>query len=237
MIAKPSTAQRCLRLLLLGVVWLGATVNPASASSITYTNSSAGIGTAFTVDWGGPDLTPVGSPLTQGPVTVSGAADFGIFSGATYNADFLPTDWVLSLYDLGTFTPLPGLFRIDFAAPVNSAGAQVQALSFGPFSGTISAFDVSNALLGVFSVNGANGGNGDGSAVFAGIVSDSMNISRLEFAGFGDGAAIGELRAGSVPSTAPVPEPSTFVMLMGGGALLAARRRRRQSAMNATPSS
>ena len=178
---------------------------------------------AFTIDWGapGPDLTSTGSPLTQGPVTVTGAADFSIFSGATYNADFLPTDWVLSLFDLNAFTPLPGLFRIDFVTPVNSAGARVQANFFGPFSGTISAFDVSNALLAAFSVNGTNGGNGDGSAVFAGIISDSSNISRLEFAGFGDGAAIGELRAGSVP------EPSTVAMLMGGGALLVAHRRRR----------
>ena len=133
----------------------------------------------------------------------------------------MPTDWVLSLFDLNSFTPLPGVFRIDFATSVNSAGARVQANSFGPFSGTISAFDVSNALLAVFTVNGTNGGNGDGSAVFAGIISDSSNINRLEFAGFGDGAAIGELRVGSVP------EPSTFAMLMGGGALLVALRRRR----------
>jgi len=223
MIANDTAAHRCLRLLLLGVVWLGATVKPASASSVAFTNSPAGIGTAFTIDWGapGPDLTSTGSPLTQGQVTVSGAADFSIFSGATYNADFLPTDWVLSLYDLNSFTPLPGVFNIDFVTPVNSAGAQVQALSFGAFSGTISAFDVSNALLGVFNVNGTNGGNGDGSAVFAGIISDSGNIHRLQFAGFGDGAAIGELRAGSVP------EPSTFAMLMEGGALLIALRRRR----------
>jgi len=223
MIANDTTAHRCLRLLLLGGGRIIKKEKPASASSVAFTNSPAGIGTAFTIDWGapGPDLTSTGSPLTQGQVTVSGAADFSIFSGATYNADFLPTDWVLSLYDLNSFTPLPGVFNIDFVTPVNSAGAQVQALSFGAFSGTISAFDVSNALLGVFNVNGTNGGNGDGSAVFAGIISDSGNIHRLQFAGFGDGAAIGELRAGSVP------EPSTFAMLMEGGALLIALRRRR----------
>jgi hypothetical protein len=214
--------------LLLGVMCLGAAVKLASASSFTLTNNPAGIGTAFTIHWGapGPDLTPVASPLTQGQVTVSGAPAFTIFSGATYNADFLPTDWVLSLFDGNSFTPLPGIFRIDFATPVNSAGARVQPNFFGAFSGTISAFGASNALLASFNVSGTNGGNGDGSAVFAGIISDSPNIARLEFAGFGDGAAIGELRAGSAATA--VPEPCTFAMLMGGGALAAFRGRRRR---------
>jgi len=223
MTAKEMPAHRFLRLILLSVVWLGATVGPASASSLSFTNSPTGIGTAFTVVWGapGPDVTPVGSPFVQGPVTVSGAAAFTIFSGSTFNSDFLPSDWVLSMFDLNTFTSLPGVFRIDFVTPVNSAGARVQPNFFGAFSGTISAFGPANTLLGSFAVSGTNGGNGDGSAVFAGVFSDAYNISRLEFAGFGNGAAIGELRAGSVP------EPSTFAMLIGGGALLIALRSRR----------
>jgi len=222
MIARDTTTRTCLRLFLFGVVWLGSTVNPASANSLTFANTAAGIG-ALTIVWGapGPDLTSLPSPFTQGPVTVSGAARFAIFSGATYNADFLPANWVLSLYDLNSFSPLPGIFRIDFATPVSSAGAQVQANLSGAFSGTIRAFGTSNNLLGSFTVNGANNQNGDGSAVFAGIVSDSYDISRLEFAGFGDGAAINQLRVGTIP------EPSTFAMLIGGGALLIALRSRR----------
>jgi hypothetical protein len=131
----------------------------------------------------------------------------------------------LSLYDLNAGNPLPGLFSIAFAAPVRAAGAQVQALAFGPFSGTIRAFNALNAPLGTFAVFGADGGNGDGSAVFAGIISDSSNISRLEFAGFGDGAAINRLSAGT--DAGSVPEPSTITMLLGGGAVLATFRRRR----------
>jgi hypothetical protein len=225
MTATATIARKCSRLLLLSFVLLGAAAIPASASTLTYTNSPAGIGTAFTIDWGvlGPDLTPVGSPFTTGPVTVSGASAFSVFSGATYNADFLPTDMVLSLFDLDTFSPVGGMFRIDFAAPVNAVGARVQANSFGAFAGTISAYDASHVLLGSFVVNGVNGGNGDGSAVFAGVLSDAFNISRIEFAGFGAGAAIGELRAGT--AAAEVPEPATMTLLLGGGAILAARRR------------
>ena len=52
--------------------------------------------TDYVVDWSvlGPDLTSVTSPLSLDALTISGASGFGVFSGATYNADFLATDSV-----------------------------------------------------------------------------------------------------------------------------------------------
>ena len=218
-----STVGKWLRSFLYGAMLLGTTAQTAFATAIL-TSSRAAIGPGYTVDWGapGPDLTQLGSTFTQGPVTVSGANAFAIFNGSSYNSDFLASDWVLALYDLNS-GPLAGVFSIAFASAVSSAGAQLQALSYGAFTGTISAFDSSNILLGVFNVAGNTGTSGDGSAVFAGIVSDSVNISRIEFAGFGDGAGINHLSA----STASVPEPGTLLLLMGPLAFLVAARRRR----------
>ena len=223
--AKSTTLGKCLRSIIFGAVLLGATAQAAFATVIL-TNSRAAIGPGFTVAWGapGPDLTSLGSTFTQGPVTVSGASDFTVFSGTTFNSDFLATDWILSLYDLNT-GPLAGIFSIAFASAVSSVGAQLQASMFGAFTGTISAFDASNGLLGAFTVLGNNNfGSGDGSAVFAGIISDSVNITRIEFAGFGEGAGINQL---SASATASVPEPGALLLLVGPLALLVATRRRR----------
>ena len=221
--AKSTTLGKCLRSIIFGAVLLGATAQAAFATVIL-TNSRAAIGPGFTVAWGAPgsDLTSLGSTFTQGPVTVSGASDFTVFSGETFNADFLATDWILSLYDLN-IGPLAGVFSIAFANAVSSVGAQLQASLFAAFTGTISAFDASNGLLGTFNVAGNNGGNGNGSAVFAGIISDSVNITRIEFAGFGEGAGINQLSA----STASVPEPGALLLLVGPLAMLVATRRRR----------
>lgn len=220
-----TTFGNWLRSLLLSALIAGVAA-PAAFANVILTNSRSAVTTlgsqAFTVDWGalGGDLTPLGSTFTQGPVTVGGANAFTVFNGSTYNADFLADEFVLSLFDANNFNPLSGIFSLTFASAVRAAGAQVQALAFGGFFGTISAFDAANGLLGSFNVSGANGGNGNGSAVFAGIISDSINISRIEFAGFGDGAAINQV-------TANVPEPPMLLLLLGPLAFLVATRRRR----------
>lgn len=220
-----TTFGNWLRSLLLGALFLSVAASSAFANVIL-TNSRSAVTTlgsqAFTVDWGalGGDLTPLGSTFSQGPVTVSGAGAFTVFNGSTYNADFLADEFVLSLFDANNFNPLSGIFSLSFATAVRAAGAQVQALAFGGFLGTISAFDATNGLLGSFNVSGINGGNGNGSAVFAGIISDSINISRIEFAGFGEGAAINQVSAN-------VPEPPMLLLLLGPLAFLVATRRRR----------
>lgn len=186
-----------------------------------YTNDRNDIFKGNVIDWGllGGDLTPVTPGFVLPPITVSGASAYSVFSGSTFNADFAPTDSILALFDLNTGNPVFGTFTIDFALPMFSAGAQIQANSFGSFSGTISAYDISNMLIASYAVSGFNGGNGDGSAIFAGITTQNGDISRLVFSGFGEGAGINQL------SYSQIPEPATLFMLAMGIALIAVTRR------------
>jgi hypothetical protein len=202
------------RSMLLAVALLVGLAQSASATAVLISNRSL-VGAGYVVDWSalGPEFTDPGAPFTLGPVTVGGASAFAVFSGSTYNADFLAADTVLALYDLNTGDLASGIFSISFATAVASAGAQVQANNFGAFAGLVRAYDAANALLGSFALAGNNGGNGDGTALFAGISSSSANISRIEFA-LGDGAAINHLSVGRAPAaSAPLPEPATLALV------------------------
>lgn len=208
-----------LRSLLVGAVLVAAPIQAAFASLIL-TNDRNAILTDYTIDWAnlGPDLTSAAGLFTLDTATVSGASSFTVFSGSTYNADFKPTDSVLALVD-PNFDLLDGIFSITFASAIQGVGAQVQANSFGGFSGIIRAFNAANMLLGSFAINGVNGGNGNGSAIFAGVISSAVDITRIEFASFGPGAAINGL-------SVDVPEPSTWLMLLIGLGFLTVMRKR-----------
>ena len=212
--------SKWLKNIIIGLAMIAAPMQAAFATVILTGDRNA-INPGYFVNWGavGPDGTPTGSPFTLGEVTVSGASGFTVFSGSTYNADFTPTDEVLALFD-GDI--VGGIFSITFAHAVQAAGAQIQANAFGAFSGWISAYDASNVLLGTYLVSGINGGNGTGSAVFAGLVSTGRDIMRIDFSSFGDGAAINGL-------SVSVPEPSTWLMLIIGLGFIAFARKRGQS--------
>ncbi len=203
----------------------------SAQASVVFTGSRVAIGAGYTVDWGslGGDLTPLAGSFTEGSVTVTGAGAFSIFSGATFNADFLATDSVLSLFDLGSGNPVAGAFDITFSSAVAAAGAQVQANQFGAFSGFIEAFDAANVSLGSFAVGGTNAGSGDGSAVFAGITSTAADIKRLVFSGFGAGAGINALSVQTEGGGGNVPEPGSLLIVATGLAMLGASRARRRS--------
>ena len=214
-----SLGGKWLRSLLVGAVLVVAPIQAAFASLIL-TNDRNAIRTDYTIDWAalGGDITSVVGPFTLGTDTVGGASSFGVFTGSTYNSDFKPTDSLLALVD-PNFDPLDGIFSITFANAIQGVGAQVQANGFGGFSGIIRAFNAANMLIGSFAINGFNGGNGTGSAVFAGVISSAVDITRLEFASFGPGAAINAV-------SVQVPEPSTWLMLLIGLGFLTVMRKR-----------
>jgi hypothetical protein len=198
---------------------------PAFAGSISLVTNRADIPGSDGINWGtlGGDFTPLASPfdaLTQegGLVTVSGAPAFALFEGATYNADFLPTDIVLSLFDLEEFDVVSGAIRLTFDRPYWAVGAQIQSNFFGGFTAYLEAFDQLGVSYGLVSLNGTNNGDGDGSAPFLGVRSSLRDIWAVEFR-LGDGMAINQVSM--------VPEPVTLGLVLLGAGVLGLRRRRR----------
>jgi len=178
----------------------------------------------------GGDLTPLPSPFNattaQGVgFTLDGSSAFTLFSGATYNSDFLPSDTVVSNFDLDEVRGVIGGIRIVFLLPYSGGGAQIQGNEFGPFNATLEAFGLGGVSLGSFSINGTNNGSGDGSAPFLGVQSTGLDIYGLEFT-LGPAMAINHVTL-SAEETTVVPEPSTGALLVLGAGLLAAARRAR----------
>ena len=88
--------------------------------------------------------------------------------------------------------PNLGPIAIEFAAPVQGAGVQIQRDSYNDFTAIVQAYDSAGAPLGSsFTLAGSVPANtGDGSAIFLGVLSGSEDIARIEFslqevAGFG----------------------------------------------------
>ena len=214
-------ALRLTRLLILA-----ACVVPAHGGLIQIA-SPAGLAANYSIDWAtlGGDLTALSPPTAisvtpSGSATLSGSTAFTIFSGSTYNADFLPGDTILSAYDLASFTPLSTGIRIDFLFPVHAVGTRVQVNSFSSFTATLEAFDSGLTSLGTVQVNGTVLGNGDGSAPFLGASSNALIRSVLITANQ-DGVAINNVAISSVP------EPGTLGLIGAALAVFAIRLRKR----------
>ena len=199
------------------------TCAPAHAALIQLTDP-ANLFPTDTLAWTDPEFTayfPGDSVATANGVSATLGGASTVFSGSTYNSDFLATDSVLSAFDLNT-GDLGGSIRITFGQDFAGAGAQIQPLLFGTFTATLSAYDALNNLLGTVTVNGSNNGSGDGSAAYIGFLSDLTNVRSIEFSG-DPGLAINTVGL----SATPVPEPSTLALTGLGLALARLARRRR----------
>jgi hypothetical protein len=221
---------------LLGLT-AGAFVALASPAQATVTLWN-GDGANDTIQWGqlGPAGTLVSTPAAvvsdngvTGSVNDSDGSAQRLDQGTDWNGNFAPGDTLL-------FNNYSGLINITFDTPVTAAGAQFQANLFGDFLARIWYDDGTFANLG-FNVSGNSNANGDDSAVFIGVISDSANIVGitygLHFTQDGPPDSTSGFAIGNVELIDGVPEPGTWaMMLLGFGAIgLSMRRRRRTTAL------
>lgn len=111
-----------------------------------------------------------------------------------------------------------GAMKIEFDDPVFGAGAQIQADLFGVFTGTIEAYDSLNNLLGSFNLAGNSTSAGNNSAIFLGVLSDSINIDHILYyiGSRTQDFAINQLDLVTSGNGVPIPEPATLLLLGSG---------------------
>ncbi len=182
------------RLALLSIVVAMAPLSAGAA--LTQITDRAALGGDDVIDWAslGPAGTTIPNPFLVTSESGLASADvskpagsFRVFYQTTgsWQGNFAVGDAVL--YSDGDSGPI----ALDFAAPVEGAGAQIQMDSFGVFTGVVTAYDSGGAPLGEFSLDGEVIANtGDDSAIFLGVLSDSADIARVEFS-LQDGSSFG----------------------------------------------
>ena len=157
----------------------------SQARAISFVGSRGALGGNDYIDWGtaGPELTVLPSPfpiLSNNGLAVTVSTSNGTpmqryDQSSGWGGDFAPGDHLLFNY----FSQ--GNIVLDFANGIFGVGAQMQAVFFGAFTGTISAYGQTNNLLGTFTFNGVSTANADNSAVFAGVRDNTADIYRIVF--------------------------------------------------------
>ncbi len=157
----------------------------SQVQALSFVGSRAALAGNDFIDWGslGPEFTVVPSPSSTSSngglgATVSSSNGLDMTrldQSSGWAGNFAPGDHLL------WNTTGQGDIIIDFATGIYGVGAQVQADFYGAYTGTISAYDQFNNLLGSFAFNGVASGNADNSAVFAGVQDTTADIYRIVF--------------------------------------------------------
>lgn len=224
-------AERVTHKLMLSAVAAFALSAPAFAISAVTT--PGGLGPTDFIDWGrlaGGGATPISVTSNLGgsaTLTSAGGSLSRNTQGSGWGGNFANGDELLWTGGIG-----PDI-TITFAAPVAGVGTQWQANYFGAFGANLKAYDALDNLLGTVTADGFSTTMGDGSAIFLGVLSGSVNISKLVLAldyatsAPQDFAINRLLLTGTSGGGGVVPEPATWAMLIAGFGLVGAALRRR----------
>jgi hypothetical protein len=213
-----------------GSVTLEGTVKLTGGAIIKGGSSALGAGGGSTAlyDWGqlGSPFTVLGSPQQiiatdgSGGSVSSAGGNFELRNqGFGWSGNFAPGTHLLWDRQAG-----PDI-TIRFANPVSSAGAQIQADYFGPFTAEIIAYDLIGNVIGTVSENGVSTSSGDNSAIFIGLTSSSADIGEVKFfltsASFApNDFAIGPLRVGEGGPGGAGPVVNNGTLEISGAATL-----------------
>ena len=220
--------------LLESIVALGLLGGVASAGVITQVSTRAGLAANDLVVW---ETTPasdgssVASPYSRtstGGVGVQAflTGGFNIFleGAGSFAGNFAPGDYVLD----SAFTDGP--ISIVFGSVVRGVGFNVQRNDYGAFGYSLAAYGAGNVLFGTVTGTGNSTGANNGTAVFAGLISNLKDILRVDISvnNAVRGSNALDINQISLLTTNPsgVPEPGTIGLVSVALAGLALVRRR-----------
>jgi hypothetical protein len=182
-------------------------VNSAAALNANDSVNWAQLGSTFTVI-----PTPV-TALSAGALDVTVSSSLGSVGrrdeGNGWAGNFTPGDQLLWNQDQSES------IDIAFATPVAGAGAQIQADTYGPFSGTLTAYGAGLSVLDTYNFTGVSNGDNDGSAIFAGMLSSTPDIYGVSFEMDGGDLAIDTLFLNTTNTTSGVPDGGLTLALLG----------------------
>ncbi|AJE03211.1 PEP-CTERM sorting domain-containing protein [Geobacter pickeringii] len=194
------------------------------ANALSLATDASAFSGSDTIDWGtlGPGRTKLSQPFSN---AVGGMPGLGVtvsmpssglmetrVQGKSWAGNFGSGESLLwTRYSNGPLI-------LDFDSAVSGVGAQIQANRFGDFLATIEAFDQGGASLGSFVLNGHSDYSKTDTALFIGVLSNLANIDKVAFSvasvtGHNDFAINNPLVQRQAAQPAPVPEPSTYLLL------------------------
>lgn len=225
------------------IVAVLSTVFSDTGQAVTLITNRADLGGNDSVNWTvlGPPSTDVSNPFSLtslGGIMLDISQPVGSFSRRNQSWEswagmFAPGDALLF-----TGGSNQGSITIDFDVPVLGAGTQFQtAVEGDPYIAMIEAFDSVGNSLGLVGLSGISqfGLEGDNSAIFVGVRSDTANIDKLKLTVVATrvqdpGFAINQLDLATTNEAEPIPEPTTAVavLALGSSAIFAKLWRKRR---------
>lgn len=171
--------------------------------------------------------------------SLTGGNSAAVVQSQCWGGNFLPDESLLWTQTPGADSPGYGPITLKFDQPIFGLGTQFQSDNFGSFTARIEVFNGATSLGFVTNTSGFSDDSADGSAIFLGVIDlDGPNITRAVFSvlnapnGTDNDFAINQLSLQTPAELAPVPEPTSLLLLGTGGVTLALRtwRHTRRSA-------